>query len=110
MDETPEELPEEIKGYVDAIVYSNSDNGFTVARLKVPKKKDAIVIVGSLPGLQAGENIACKGEWKMHKTYGKQFEIKEYHVEAPSDIIGIQKYLESGLVKGIGPANAKKIV
>lgn len=116
MDEPPEKLIEgddeiaEIKGYVDALVFTNSDNGFTVARLKIPKKKDTIVIVGTLPGLQAGENIACKGTWKMHKTYGKQFEIKEYTVEAPSDIIGIQKYLESGLVKGIGPAHAKKIV
>jgi exodeoxyribonuclease V alpha subunit len=103
-------MDENLSGYVDAIVFAQEENGFTVARLKEPKKKDLTVIVGYLPGLQAGENIACKGVWKTHPSHGRQFEVAEYTVEAPSDILGIQKYLESGLVKGIGPAYAKKIV
>lgn len=101
---------EEIFGYVDAIVYTQKENGFTVARLKEPKKKDLSTIVGFIPGLNAGENIVCTGGWKIHPSHGKQFEVQEYTVEAPSDILGIQKYLESGLVKGIGPVFAKKIV
>jgi len=103
-------MEENLTGYVDAIVFTNKDNGFTVARLKEPKKKDLTVILGVLPGLQAGENVTCKGTWKNHATHGRQFEVAEYTVESPSDVIGIQKYLESGLVKGIGPVYAKKIV
>lgn len=103
-------MEEPLSGYVDAIVYTQPENGFTVARLKEPKKKELSVIVGYLPGLQAGENVVCKGAWKIHPSHGRQFEVSEYTVESPSDILGIQKYLESGLVKGIGPAYAKKIV
>jgi exodeoxyribonuclease V alpha subunit len=103
-------MEETLSGYVDAIVFAQAENGFTVARLKEPKKKDLTVIVGYLPGLQAGENVICKGGWKTHPSHGRQFEVAEYAVEAPSDILGIQKYLESGLVKGIGPVYAKKIV
>lgn len=103
-------MKEELFGYVDAIVYTQPENGFTVARLKEPKKKELTAIVGCLPGLQAGENVALKGSWKVHPSHGRQFEVVEYTVEAPSDILGIQKYLESGLIKGIGPVYAKKIV
>ena len=103
-------MQEELHGYVDAIVYAQSENGFTVARLKEPKKRDPITIVGYLPGLQAGENVRCTGTWKNHPSHGRQFEVVEHTVEAPSDLLGIQKYLESGLVKGIGPVFAKKIV
>lgn len=103
-------MNEQLSGYVDAIVYAEPNNGFTVARLKEPKKKDLTVIVGYLPGLQAGENVLCTGVWKVHPSHGRQFEVSEFTVEAPSDVIGIQKYLESGLVKGIGPVYAKKIV
>lgn len=101
---------DELSGYIEAIVYTQPENGFTVARLKEPKKRDLTCIVGYLPGLQAGENVCCKGEWKNHPSHGRQFEVAEYTVDAPSDLIGIQKYLESGLVKGIGPVYAKKIV
>jgi exodeoxyribonuclease V alpha subunit len=103
-------MNEELSGYIDAIVFAQPENGFTVARLKEPKKKELSVIVGYLPGLQAGEDVICKGTWKTHPSHGRQFEVNEYTVESPSDILGIQKYLESGLVKGIGPVYAKKIV
>ncbi|OGN63973.1 MAG: recombinase RecD [Chlamydiae bacterium RIFCSPHIGHO2_12_FULL_49_9] len=101
---------DELTGYIEAIVYTQPENGFTVARLKESKKKDYTVIVGYLPTLQPGETVFCKGSWKNHPTHGKQFEVSDYTVESPSDVIGIQKYLESGLVKGIGPVYAKKIV
>lgn len=101
---------DEIDGYIETIVYTQPENGFTVARLKEVKKKDLTVIVGYLPTLQAGETISCKGAWKNHPSHGRQFEVNEYSVQSPSDLVGIQKYLESGLVKGIGPVYAKKIV
>lgn len=103
-------MDEPLSGYVDAIVFAQPENGFTVARLKESKKKDLTIIVGYLPGLQAGENVICQGSWKNHPSHGKQFEVAEFTVESPSDLLGMQKYLESGLVKGIGPVYAKKIV
>lgn len=101
---------ESLQGYIEAIVYTQPDNGFTVAKLKEPLKKDPTIIVGYLPALHPGETIRSQGNWKTHPTYGKQFEITTYEVESPADLIGIQKYLESGLIKGIGPSFAKRIV
>ncbi len=101
---------DELSGYIEAIVYTQPENGFTVARLKESQKKDFTVIVGYIPTIQPGETVVCKGAWKTHPSHGRQFEVTEYEVDSPSDLIGIQKYLESGLVKGIGPVYAKKIV
>ena len=103
-------MEEPLAGYIEAIVFTQPENGFTVARLKEPKKKDLTVIVGYLPSLQPGETVICKGTWKIHPSHGRQFEVSDYTVEMPNDLVGIQKYLESGLVKGIGPVFAKKIV
>ncbi len=101
---------EQIYGYIESIVFSEEEKGFTVARLKEPKKVDLTCIVGYMPSIQPGETISCKGAWKTHPHYGKQFEVSEFVTTAPSDVVGIQKYLESGLIKGIGPAYAEKIV
>lgn len=103
-------IMDELKGSIEAIVYVQPDNGFTVARLKEPGKKEFTTIVGNLPSLQPGEAVCCAGTWRTHPSHGRQFEVSDYTVEMPSDLAGIQKYLESGLVKGIGPAFAKKIV
>ena len=103
-------MTEKLSGTIEAIVFSQPENGFTVARLKEGRKKEFTVIVGYLPGLQPGESVSCEGEWKNHPAHGRQFEVGAYTVESPSDVMGIQKYLESGLVKGIGPVYAKKIV
>ena len=99
-----------IKGHVEVIIFVQPDNGFTVARLKEAHKKELTVIVGYLPSIQPGEMIVCKGMWKIHPSHGKQFEVSDCQVEIPCDLVGIQKYLESGLVRGIGPVFAKKIV
>lgn len=99
-----------IKGHVEVIIFVQPDNGFTVARLKEEHKKELTVIVGYLPSIQPGEMVVCKGVWKIHPSHGKQFEVADCQVEIPCDLVGIQKYLESGLVKGIGPVFAKKIV
>jgi len=101
---------EEISGYIEAIVFVQPENGFTVARLKENHKKNFTVIRGYIPSIQPGETVLCKGEWKNHPSHGLQFEVAEYVVSLPSDVVGIQKYLESGLVKGIGQHYAKKIV
>jgi exodeoxyribonuclease V alpha subunit len=99
-----------IKGHVEVIIYVQPENGFTVARLKEPHKKELTVIVGYLPSIQPGEMVVCQGIWKIHPSHGKQFEVSDCQVEIPCDLVGIQKYLESGLVRGVGPVFAKKIV
>lgn len=99
-----------LQGHIEAIVYVQPENGFTVARLKELKKKELTVIVGTLPSIQPGETVSCQGTWKTHPSYGRQFEVSDCQVEIPSDLMGIQKYLESGLVKGIGPVFAQKII
>ena len=99
---------EEIFGYVESIVFAGES--FTVAKLKEPRKHELTSIVGTLPTIQPGETIRCLGEWKHHAQYGRQFEVKEFESREPSDLVGIQKYLESGLIKGIGPAYAERII
>ncbi len=101
---------EEIYGFIDSIVFTESERGFTVARLKEPKKKELTCIVGVMPSVQAGETIRCKGGWKIHPEYGQQFEVKSFTIQLPSDLLGMQKYLESGMIKGIGPVYAERIV
>ena len=101
---------EEIFGYVESIVYSDEEKGFTVARLKEPKKKELTCIVGSIPSIQPGESLRCTGAWKRHPQHGLQFEVRSFEITAPADLLGIQKYLESGMIKGIGPIYAKRIV
>ena len=101
---------DQIFGYIERITFHNPENGYTVARLKQPRKSDLTTIVGNLPGIQAGESVRCLGAWKNNPTHGLQFAIEECHLEAPSDVLGIQKYLASGMVKGIGPKYAERIV
>jgi exodeoxyribonuclease V alpha subunit len=101
---------EEIYGYIESIVFAESERGFTVARLKEPKKRDLTCIVGVMPSIQPGETIRCKGGWRMHPEHGQQFEVKSFELQAPSDLVGIQKYLESGMIKGIGAVYAERIV
>ncbi len=101
---------EEICGFIDAIVFAAEDGGFTVARLKEPRKSELTCIVGVMPSVQPGETIRCTGKWKHHPEYGRQFEVESFDLQAPSDLVGIQKYLESGMIKGIGPVYAERIV
>lgn len=101
---------DEIHGHIERITFQNGENGYTVARLKEPKKKDLTTIVGTLTTVQVGETVRCKGFWKNDLNYGFQFQVKEYEVERPSSKEGIKKYLSSGLVKGIGPVFAERIV
>ncbi|MBP7074760.1 MAG: ATP-dependent RecD-like DNA helicase [Rhabdochlamydiaceae bacterium] len=99
---------EEIFGYVENVVFAG--DSFTVARLKEPRKQELTCIVGPLPTLQPGETIRCVGDWKHHPQYGRQFEVQTFESKEPSDLVGIQKYLESGMIKGIGPTYAERIV
>ncbi len=100
----------EIHGYIERITFQNDENGYTVAQLKQPKHIDLVCVVGMMPGLQPGETVRLSGVWKHHLVHGRQFEVEKYAVVAPSDLVGVQKYLGSGLIKGIGPTYARRII
>jgi len=105
------ELPlQTLEGTLERITFQNEENGYTVARLQ-PRGKDSLVtIVGALAGVAAGESLRLRGVWSTHPEYGRQFEIRAYTVELPATIEGIRKYLGSGLIKGVGPVTANRIV
>ncbi len=99
-----------ISGFIENIVFISPENGFTVAKLKEKSKKALTCIVGTMPSIQPGETLSCTGKWKKHPQFGVQFLVENYSVSYPADLMGIQKYLESGLIKGIGPVYAQKII
>lgn len=101
---------EQICGYIDKITFHNEENGFTVAQLQQAGTNGLTCIVGIMPGIQPGETVRCFGSWKNHLMHGRQFEIANFKVEAPATLIGIKKYLGSGLIKGIGKKYASRIV
>lgn len=99
-----------IEGELEKIIYSNEDNAFVVARLKMAKGQEPVMIVGTLISPKSGEFLKIEGEWTEHKVYGRQFKIISVLPIAPSTLTGIQKYLSSGMIKGIGPVTAKRLV
>ena len=100
----------EIVGHIERITFHNPDSGFTVARLQEEGKPNLTSLVGAMPALQPGETVRVRGHWKNDPSHGWQFLVEEVRIEAPATLVGIEKYLGSGLVKGIGPKYAKKIV
>lgn len=101
---------EYLKGIVERITYTNQENGFSVVRLKAEKSSELVTIVGFLTAINPGTQLILKGDWKNDAKYGKQFSVSSYKELMPSSLIGIEKYLGSGLIKGIGPVYAKKII
>lgn len=100
----------ELQGQIERIIYINEENGFTIARVKVYGHRDLVTIVGNLMAPSPGEILKMKGEWTNHPKFGEQFKIVHYKSAVPASVYGIQKYLGSGLIKGIGPVMAKRIV
>ena len=98
------------KGFIDRLTYHNPENGYTIARLVVEGQRERIAIVGTLASIQEGESVEVEGVWTNHPKYGKQFKVEHYKAVYPSTLEGMQKYLGSGLIKGIGPKSAKRIV
>ena len=100
----------DLQGQIERITYTNEENGFTIARVKVYGQRDLVTVVGNLMAPNPGEILKMRGEWANHPKYGEQFKIVQYKTAVPASVYGIQKYLGSGLIKGIGPVMAKRIV
>ncbi len=99
-----------ITGTVEAVVYRNDANGYTILEVYSEERKEVITVVGTMPFVGEGEAIQVKGEWVFHSEYGKQFRADSFEKRLPQDTNAILKYLSSGIVKGIGPKTAAKIV
>ncbi len=99
-----------LQGTVERITYVNEETQYVVARLDVPGRRDLATIVGNLPALTPGETLRLQGTWTSHKKYGDQFQVERCETVAPASLTGIQRYLGSGLIKGIGPVFAKRLV
>ncbi|MCI5920211.1 MAG: ATP-dependent RecD-like DNA helicase [Roseburia sp.] len=99
---------EKLAGYVEHIIYRNTDNGYTV--LNLVSGEDEITCVGIFSDIAEGENIEAEGDYTSHPTYGKQFKVERFEEKAPEDEEAIERYLGSGAIKGIGLALAARIV
>lgn len=99
-----------IKGVVERITFQSPETGYTVLRFKASRHNDLVTVVGMLMDVVVGTNLEINGVWKVDKKYGQQFEAHTWQEVMPATVYGIEKYLGSGLIKGIGPKYAKKIV
>ena len=101
---------EVLAGLVERVTYHNAENGFCVLRAKARGHRDLVTVVGHAAIISAGEWITASGEWINDRTHGQQFKARFMRTSAPSSIEGIEKYLGSGMIRGIGPVYAKKMV
>ncbi len=99
-----------LEGTIERFTYQNAENGYTVARVQPKGKAYEVTAVGTLAGAAVGELVRLHGFWRNHPEYGRQFEVRSFSVQLPATVEGIRKYLGSGLIKGIGPVNAGRIV
>jgi exodeoxyribonuclease V alpha subunit len=99
-----------LEAVLERITYANEDTGYTVARVDTGRGGDLVTVVGALLGAQPGESIRMRGRWGSHPQYGKQFHVDDYSTVLPATVQGIRRYLGSGLIKGIGPKLADRIV
>ncbi|MGD9082190.1 MAG: ATP-dependent RecD-like DNA helicase [Desulfobacterales bacterium] len=99
-----------LEGCLERITYFNAENHYTIAKFKTSKTHNIVTIVGTMAAVNPGQTLKIRGAWETHPRYGHQFRIISYEVILPATIDGIRKYLESGIIKGIGPSMANRIV
>jgi len=105
------EQMESIRGTVERIVFRNEENGYVVAKISAHANDENLTtIVGNMASINVGENYELKGEWTNNQKYGRQFSFKDYILILPTSLLGLKRYLSSGLIKGVGPATAERIV
>jgi exodeoxyribonuclease V alpha subunit len=103
-------MSEVVEGSVERITYSNGENGYTIARFVLAGSSRLCTLVGNMPGVSVGERLKVKGEWIKHPQFGLQFKVESYTSVLPATVDGIRRYLGSGLIRGVGPTTAERIV
>lgn len=101
---------ESLQGVIERLTYHSEESGYTVARLKTPRTSELVTIVGNFANIQAGQTLQLQGIWRDHPKFGAQFQVMQYRETKPATLTGLEKYLGSGLIKGVGPVTAKRIV
>jgi exodeoxyribonuclease V alpha subunit len=101
---------EVLAGLIERVTYHNAENGFCVLRARVRGHRDVVTVVGHAATIAAGEWITASGEWVNDRTHGQQFRARFLRTSAPTSVDGIEKYLSSGMIRGVGPVYAKKLV
>jgi len=100
-----------LEGVLERVTFANPETGYTIARIGPARGgSELITVVGPLLGAQVGESLRLRGRWTSHPKYGRQFEVHSYTTVLPSTTQGIRPYLGSGLIKGIGPVMAERMV
>src|SRR6202453_3726116 len=111
MKPTPESsIQEVLAGLVERVTFHNAENGFCVLRAKARGHRDLVTVVGHAATISAGEWLTASGEWSNDRTHGQQFKAHFMRTSAPSSPEGIEKYLASGMIRGIGPVYGRKMV
>ncbi len=106
-----EKSPQEVlAAIVERVTYHNAENGFCVLRAKARGHRDVVTVVGDAAAIAAGEWITASGEWVNDRTHGQQFKARFLRTSPPTSADGIEKYLSSGMIRGIGPAYARKLL
>ncbi len=103
-------MPTNLSGQIERITFTREDTGFTIAQVKVRGRRDLVTVVGNLLAPAPGEVLEMHGEWTRHPRFGEQFKVIEFETKIPATVDGIKKYLGSGLIKGLGPVMADRIV
>ncbi len=103
-------MSDELQGSVERITYYNEENGYSVIRLSVRGHPDLVTVVGNLPEVQPGESLRLEGRWTTHPQYGRQFSAEWCEQVLPATVEGIKAYLGSGMIRGVGPVTARRIV
>jgi exodeoxyribonuclease V alpha subunit len=106
----PESRIEVLAGLVDRVTFHNAESGFCVLRVKARGQRDLITVIGHAPMISAGEFVQASGSWINDRTHGVQFRALFLKATAPTTLEGIEKYLGSGMIRGIGPIYARKLV
>ncbi|MBA3061975.1 MAG: AAA family ATPase, partial [Atribacteria sp.] len=102
---------ETIQGTIEKIVYRNEENGYVIAKISVDKNEEKLAtIVGNMASVNVGETCELKGEWINNPKYGWQFSFSDYQLILPTSLLGVKRYLSSGLIKGVGTVTADRIV
>jgi len=105
-----QQFAESLSGLIERVTCFNEENGWAVLKVKAKGHRDLVTLVGSLPSVSAGEWVTAEGSWVQDREFGLQFRAVMLNSTAPTTREGIEKYLGSGMVKGIGPVYAKKLV
>jgi exodeoxyribonuclease V alpha subunit len=101
---------EQLSGMIERVTFFNEENGFCVLRVRARNHREEVIVVGSFPAVNAGEYLVAEGTWARDKEHGLQFKATSMKTVPPTSAEGIERYLRSGLVKGVGPVLAKKLV